>query len=336
MSVSTRTVILTATFGFCTLLHAVVSDTNITANVSLNSDSYLFVDGSITLDGPVLLEGPTYFDDGGTYLPWNDPPIGTYWNISLQDGIFIWGSGSVDDLDLDFDLGDTVFFWYPRKTALRSVVATNESIDEANIVGDGSFAIGRYAIARGSQSIAMGNGAYGYNNKGIAIGALTLADSSAVSIGEGVETGQNAIAVGYDLTLNRHSVAFGSGNSAFQYAVSIGYQSSAPANRSLAIGYDCESTATAAATIGYELIANSYAMTALGAFNEPATSQSASTWVTTDQLFVVGNGVDDLSRSNAFVIYKNADAELLGDVLVEGTVTVASPGGDISMGSYGY
>jgi hypothetical protein len=65
-------------------------------------------------------------------------------------------------------------------------------------------------------------------------------------------------------------------------------------------------------------------------------------WVPTDDLFVIGNGGEALTEgevttaanpSNAFVVHKNGNVRVAGDIDTKGTIRV-KPSGDLSMGAF--
>lgn len=59
--------------------------------------------------------------------------------------------------------------------------------------------------------------------------------------------------------------------------------------------------------MGRQTKAESFCETSIGSFPTLVGLPSAQDWVATDRLFVVGNGTDDLNRSNALTILKNGN-----------------------------
>lgn len=98
-----------------------------------------------------------------------------------------------------------------------------------------------------------------------------------------------------------------------------------------------------AQALGHYVDADSFAAVVVGTGNDPAPSQNATSWVGTDELFVVGNGYDGNNggtvdgiigtgeRSNALVITKAGDATFSGEV----DIARIPRKGDILMGSFG-
>ena len=59
---------------------------------------------------------------------------------------------------------------------------------------------------------------------------------------------------------------------------------------------------------GFSVTADSYGQTTFGAYNMPKGSENPTTWVTTDPLFVIGNGTGSAaSRSTALMVLKNGN-----------------------------
>ncbi|OFZ19331.1 MAG: hypothetical protein A2X94_00200 [Bdellovibrionales bacterium GWB1_55_8] len=179
--------------------------------------------------------------------------------------------------------GGTRMIWYPKKSALRAGTVSGTQWNDATI-GNYSTAFGRSTTASGQDSLAMGFETTASNTAATALGYQTYASGLAsTALGWGSSaSGAESIAGGYYSTASGlHSMAFG------DYASSIGNYSTA---------------------FGYYTAANSYAQTTIGRHNMPTGSESATTWVATDPLFVVGNGTGTgANRANALTILKNGN-----------------------------
>jgi hypothetical protein len=92
---------------------------------------------------------------------------------------------------------------------------------------------------------------------------------------------------------------------------------------SVAIGYNALASGSDSVAIGNQLSVSSYDCVAVGQYNLAQTGQNSTAWVSTDNLFVVGNGTASNATANAFVISKN------------GNITMSKRQGDIIMGSFG-
>jgi hypothetical protein len=77
---------------------------------------------------------------------------------------------------------------------------------------------------------------------------------------------------------------------------------------------------------GFQLIAPSFAETVVGTCNTIYTPTSTIGYSATDRVFVVGNGTNTGSRSDAFVIFKNGNAELQGTLKIGAYTLPATDG----------
>ena len=164
-------------------------------------------------------------------------------------------------------------FFNPNKAAFRSgriegvggAPPYEQSWDDGNI-GKYSFASGVNTLAQGNASVSMGH----YNK----------------SIGY------------YATSFGAYSFAFG------DYSTALGNHGHAEGWSSFAIGSHSSAMGATSAVLGTHSIANGYSSTVVGMYNDPVVAvQNAVS--TTIPLFIVGNGDDDTTRSNALSIYKD-------------------------------
>ncbi len=109
------------------------------------------------------------------------------------------------------------------------------------------------------------------------------------------------------------------------YSTSSGYDTKASGAASTAFGIASYATgqgavalgayseaqgADGATAIGQGAIAKSYSSIAMGVYNDPISSSNANTFISTDPLFLIGNGSNSLNRSNAFTLLKNGNLGL--------------------------
>lgn len=154
--------------------------------------------------------------------------------------------------------------------------------DDAN-VGEESIALGNSLVA-GDKSIAIGNS----NN-------INSTSSESVAIGSG-----NSITEG-------GSYAFGFGNRLEHFG-------------SLAIGLESTSSGLGAVAMGFVTHAGSYTETSLG-LNNTVVNGTKDSYVATDRLFVIGNGISVLQRRDALVMLKNGNTTLNGSLTIDGDNT---------------
>jgi hypothetical protein len=196
------------------------------------------------------------------------------------------------------DLGaGTRMIWYPRKSAFRAGYVDGTQWNDANI-GDYSVAMGSGTTASGVRSTAMGSN-------------TTASGTNSTAMGSGVTaSGVNSTAMGWSTTVSGPaSTAMGYGTTASGgYSTAMGDSTTASGNISTAMGHGTTASGQRSTAMGHYTTAQSYASLVAGRYN--VISGTVDSWVDTEPLFVLGNGADSSSRSNAFVVYKNANVEI--------------------------
>lgn len=176
--------------------------------------------------------------------------------------------------------------WIPARSAFQAATF-NAADGSVRFVSDN---IGLFSFCTGLNVEARSRG-------GVAFGVDAIADgtSNTIAFGENVRSnGQNTTVFGYNSWANANNSILGGFGSNIQDGTSntilFGEASTSSANRSFGFGR------------GLNL--NTFGTTYMGSYNSPIVGNSTS-WVSTDPLLVIGNGQDDLSRSNALVMQKN-------------------------------
>jgi hypothetical protein len=159
--------------------------------------------------------------------------------------------------------------------------------------GPGAFASGYLSTASGIYATASGYNAHAEQFYSNAIGgyAYAIGRAATASAYNSSASGENSVASGV------YSTASGYG------AVASGYRSLASAKYSVAAGY--LSTASA------------YAEFVIGRYN--VLGGNAASWSATDPLFVIGNGISNNVRANAFSVNKQGDTVVSGKLTANGT-----------------
>ena len=199
--------------------------------------------------------------------------------------------------------------------------ATGQGTEASN---DNATAMGRDSVASGQQSTAIGDNAQATNQTATAIGLDTLASGQrAVAIGENTQaTAANATAIGKGTTADfSNSTAIGlNTTSSANASTSMGNNTTASGSNSTATGgstvasgtnsfsggQSSEANGTGSTAHGMYVTANSLGETTIGLF---ATEKAgnATTFVGTDRVFTVGNGTDQVNKSDALEILKNGN-----------------------------
>jgi hypothetical protein len=217
---------------------------------------------------------------------------------------------------------------YLTPSAANSTYLRNDSVHVAvgntvTATGTHSIAMGWLSDATGNGSVALGEGNIANGYQSVAIGGATEADGElSVALGGGYATGDGAVATGIS-------------QAAGLLSTSMGYLTYAGGDYSTSLGLFTD--------------AEGYAQVVMGRYN--VTQGSTTSWNSTDDLFIIGNGTSYSTRSNAFVVKKNGDTSVngklaaTGDTTLSGKLTVSNkarfdqavrvaPQGDISMGEF--
>jgi len=217
--------------------------------------------------------------------------------ISTAIGRFNTGGGTADSwvsTDPLFEIGngDSDVSLSNALTVLKNGTITAPALTNTliNTAGNKALITKEYADTNynptGLEALDEGSGGSGWrligrnpdNYGNIGVQSVDLSYSNAASLTNGA-TGTRSIALGYFTTASAtYSTAMGSGTIA---------------------------SGTNSTAMGRFTKAESYASTAIGYYN--LGGGTAGSWVATDPLFEIGNGTDDVSRANAFMVLKNGD-----------------------------
>ncbi len=177
-----------------------------------------------------------------------------------------------------------------------------EALDEGN--GFGWRLIGRNAANYGN----IGNGAVDLAH---ATGPYNIGATGSLSFAVGYNSrasNQNSAAFGKgSLASGVNSIAFGLITVASGYtSTSLGRGTNSSGSFSIASGYYCTSSGQGSFTTNRRNVANSFASTVIGNYATVGVGQDPLNFVSTDELFKIGNGSTYGSNSDALTIYKNA------------------------------
>jgi len=215
--------------------------------------------------------------------------------------------------------GDSAVVFYKPKNAFR----TNSILQDVDLVGDGSFAAGYLNQASGGHSTAFGANSVASGGKSTAFGNQTVASGYA-----SFTSGQNSKAQGmFSTAFGDQNTAAGassfagvSGSSATgNYSLALGNSVSATGYASTAFGSSTMASGQASIAMGGSTVASGYFSTATGQYTNAQSKAvfvagafnkiegNPNEWVYSDPLFVVGNGLDNEFRSNAFEVKKSGE-----------------------------
>ncbi len=196
----------------------------------------------------------------------------------------------------------TRMLWYPAKAAFRAGSITSTQWDDANI-GVNSFACGLSTTASGVQSSAFGGGTAS-GVRAAAFGTSTASNTGATSFNAGIASGSGAFAINGTASGN---LSFSAGTN----TTASGLSACSFGTTTTAYGYYSAAWGTnTTAESGYEFV--------IGKFNVLNAAYNRTAWVSTDPLFVIGNGSSAAAPNNALTVLKN------GNVLIN-KVTQLNP-----------
>ncbi len=199
---------------------------------------------------------------------------------------------------------------------LQSMVAgsDNTAVGVASVVfgssnsanGDGTFIAGKLNSSTQTAASAIGQGNTASGAYSFATGSGTEAAGQA-SISAGLNTTANG---DYSLVIGQGTETTANGDESF----AAGLNTTASGRASIASGTNTESSGNYSVALGNNIESHAFASLVIGQYNA-SISASATTWSTSDPVFVVGNGyVTNGWANDAFVVYKNGNAKIDGDL----------------------
>ena len=178
--------------------------------------------------------------------------------------------------------------------------------------GGSSTAMGQ-STANGSFSTATGVSSAGDYSTAMGI---SIASDYSTAMGISISNGHASTAMGYSNALGyistamgqseaneSHSTAMGFSKANGQYSTAVG-NSTTNGDFSTAMGQSTANGPYSTAT-GHSCISKGHASTVIGNYNDSLLFASETTITSTTPLFIVGNGDDHYTRSNALTVVKN-------------------------------
>ena len=163
-------------------------------------------------------------------------------------------------------------------------------------MGDYSKAIGHGSLASGNFSTTMGmyTKAEGYHSYAFGRSSKALAQDAISFAGESTASGI------YSVSLGAQSIASG------DYSTTLGMNTKAEQGASVAMGTGTRAAGWGSVAMGYNTIAKPRTLLVIGRNNDTTCiSEGFGWWNENDPAFIIGNGVDNENRSNAFTVLQN-------------------------------
>ena len=163
--------------------------------------------------------------------------------------------------------------------------------NQTTATGDISTAMGFATEASGDYSIAMGAGTEASGFASTAMGRTTIASGS------------------HSTAMGRSTIASGG------YSTTMGSGSEASGSYSTATGRLTEASGSFSTVMGYYTKASDYGSLVIGQYNSSGSSvTSATTFNTANTAFVIGNGVDGSTTSDALTVLFDGTTNVAGSV----------------------
>jgi hypothetical protein len=298
------------------------SDTNVLMEV--NDEGTV---GSITLEdstaAPSVATNKLYNVDGSLY--WNGAALGlsgsaggwtdegeNVYTTAWNDKVGIGTSTPEFRLSLDYDGGIIA------KGAHGSGNTLTTTGSGTRLIWYPKNAAFRAGDANGSE---WDNANIGFCSAAMGLGTTASGEYSMATGFSTSATGHNSTALGYMTTANNY------------WSTAMGYQTTASGNISTAMGSYTTASGSYSTAMGNYTNANSLASMAIGQYN--LGGGTADSWVTTDPIFEIGIGADDLNKANALTVLKNGNVGI-GATTPEFKLSIEDDGGIIAKGTYNH
>ncbi len=297
--------------------------------VASGSDSIVLISDTVDLQSSSLLFGVSNEAPLAPGLEWNYSEIlngstslfdysQIEWRAQHEATRWVWstvdGQGWVERMVLGEDGILTV--------GGNAVLTTANS---SNFVSASSQAVAfGGAIPGGTGSLAFGDQAHAAWG-GLAFGFSADANgSAAISMGYDSFASSNATSIGHiSAATGDHSVALGTVSRAKgDRSMSMGFYTNVGGADSIGIGKFATTHSRDSVAIGQHVFAARPGQVVVGAYNTKVDVDTAPNGYNSvsddDRVFVVGSGTDDSNRDDAFVVERDGDVRVFGDLRVGG------------------
>lgn len=224
--------------------------------------------------------------------------LGTGGGIVLPDGTLVSGISNFRSTALYDASGN------PKLTV--DATGNLQFSGGATSFGYGTSATGDFSTSFGTQTSASGLSSASFGNSTTASGLVSASFGT------------------YTFATGDASASFGFGTEASgEASASFGYVTFAPGYASASFGQETSASGFISACFGWGTVASGPTQLVIGHFNTPQAippydESDPSTWPATGEIFTIGNGSGGQALSNAFVVRRNGNTEISGNLLSNG------------------
>ena len=268
---------------------------------ALGNDAIALGSGAQAIADKSFAFGSTGIDSLGITTGQNTRATGEYaYAIGLgceasKKGAFALGANNIASGEFSTALGfnTTATKWYSTATGARTKADGYYSTAmgfKSEALATASMAIGFDSRATGYGSLAMGINNLASGNQSVALGVSTVAE------------GTSATALGF------RTAASG------DFSLAMGDNTQASGRWSLASGFETIASNLYSTALGRGTIAKNFGVFVIGQHNEEV-GTTVQYPLGTNPLFVLGNGLDKNTRSNAMEVYWDGTLKVYGEIL---------------------
>jgi hypothetical protein len=297
-----------------------LGDQRISVNNAANpaQPGNLEVDGAVSVGGTLSVEGTTWMVGNETQLglvPGNQPRAGLLMEYDDNDGDYPhvrWTNNKKTNLASYWEWNYTK----ENGQVVQQMILSGEegnSLQINNVWGAGTLILDPSSAPGRHSAFPGGVIVYGNDNRmpnqtltgPTSILTQGLADERYLRSGMNVAVGK----------IVANTIASGEQTEAIEeFTFATGSHTKATGPSSAAFGMETESAGIASASFGLGTKAQGQGQLVLGSYNE--IQGNPTQWVPTDNLFIIGKGLSETQRSNAFTVNGN------GDVWIGNTLSV--------------
>ena len=309
----------TSATSFSTSNTAFVIGNGTASNAKSDAFKVMF-NGDATVSGDLSIKGNDIYSSSAAAITLTGSNVSTLGDLTVTGNDITFGNGetisngvdgTISLTSTDVSVSNNLSITGDLSvggTTITSTASELNLLDGVTTIGDGILA----SVTESSNTGVRLSTSNASNHGEIGDAAVDLSKQGESSTTRGA-TGYGSFASGYNTTASEsYSTALGS------YTVASGYGSTA-------LGRYTTASGSYAVTMGRGTTASDWGSLVIGRYNSSSSSATSSdSFSTSNPAFVIGNGSDWGSTSDAFKVMFNGDATVSNDLTVSGDVVISS------------